>query len=99
MDHLGPGRLWDLGEPDDPERGVMLYSRFEENEAIGPHACDDWRWLVVFEGTAEVAGRNLIKDDINVEPHGRLEGIVPGHGGVELFEVCRTASAIERKLL
>jgi quercetin dioxygenase-like cupin family protein len=89
------GQRWDLGEPDDPERGVLLDTRLEPGEDFPAHTHADWRALLVMDGSLKVGDRVLAVDDLLIaEPHGEVGSFEPGPQGVHLLEVARTAAAV-----
>jgi hypothetical protein len=91
--HFAPGARWDLGEPDDPERGTISCSRFEPGEAVGPRSYEDWHWLLVWNGRARLGDHELDRHDVLVaEPGVKVPEIVAGTDGVELFELARTVA-------
>jgi hypothetical protein len=94
---LEPGARWDLGSPDDPERGVMGYTGLAAGETIPVHGYGDWHGLFVMQGGAMLGGRSLAKGDVILAaPNVRLDAITAGPDGAELFEVARTARGMER---
>jgi hypothetical protein len=89
---LEPGRSWDLGDPGDPERGVMADCRLGAGESRAARKAGDWWAALVLAGSAEAAGRTLVRDDVLVaEPGGALPELVAGAGGVQLLEMARTS--------
>ena len=95
--HLDPGQSWDLGEPDDPDRCVMQYNALAPGEQIGPHSYDDWHWLLVSRGQAQVGEHVLAKDDILiVEPRVKVPGLAAGPDGAELLEIARSSRGVAR---
>ena len=94
-DHLESGRCWDLGDPGDPDRGIVSYRRLAAGEDLAPRVCSDWHGLFVMEGGGELAGRSLKKDDVVVlEPGANLPALTAGSDGIALFEVARTARGL-----
>ena len=89
---LQPGAIWNLGEKDDPDRGVMKDTRLEAGERISPHRYGDWHIILVMEGTLEIAGRKLGRDDfLRIEPNRTVEGITAGADGGHLIDLARTS--------
>lgn len=92
---LSPGAQWDLGEPDDPDRGVMKDTRLAPQQRLPAHRYDDWHAILVFDGTVRIAGRTLGKDDyLVIRPGARVEGLWAGPQGAQLLELARTARGI-----
>lgn len=92
---LAPGWSWDLGAPDDPNRGVVKHTRLGAGETMPARTRDDWYAALVLDGSIEVAGRTLVRDDVLiVEPGGAAPEGKAGPGGVQLLENFRTARAL-----
>ena len=96
LGRLGPGgQKWDLGESDDPNRGVMLDTRLMPRQVLPRHHHDDARWILVFEGSMRVAGRELALDDVLVVEGGHeIPAFEAGPEGVALLELVRTAKGV-----
>lgn len=95
---LTPGGRWDLGEPDDPERAVVMYETFMPGEELGPHSYDDSRWVLVTKGSARVGAHELTKDDVLVVERGvKVPRLVAGADGVELLEIARSVAGVDRR--
>jgi hypothetical protein len=91
--HFAPGARWDLGEPDDAERGSICCSQFAPGEEIAPQSYEDWHWLLVWKGQARVGDHDLNGHDVLVaEPGAKVPEIVAGPDGAELFELARTVA-------
>jgi hypothetical protein len=94
---LAPGARFDLGPPDDPERGIMLDTRLGPSERIAPHSYRDWRAIFVLDGAMRLGDRDLVKNDaIFIEPGAPVGPIEAGRQGAQLLEVTRTAAGLER---
>jgi hypothetical protein len=95
---LGGGQQWDLGEPGDPTRAVVIDTLLGPGQGR-PEACyRDWRALFVLDGSLGVGERRLVQDDVVlIEPHARVPRFDAGPGGAHLLEVVRTASGLERR--
>jgi hypothetical protein len=91
-----PGAKWDLGDRDDPERGVMGITRLGAGERLEPHAYEDWHALVVMDGSLQIAGKSVGKDQyLRIRPHSRVDEIQAGAQGVTVLEVSRTACGMQ----
>jgi hypothetical protein len=92
---LEPGWSWEFGEPDDPNRGMMRDTRLAAGETIAETTRGDWYAALVMEGSVEVGGKTLVKDDVILA---RRDSTVPemkaGAGGVHLLENFRTVAAL-----
>jgi len=96
---LEPGRVWQLGDADDPERGVMKDTRLAGGEALPSTSCGDWHAVVVLDGQIEIAGRTLGRDEfLLVQPGAMLGEITGGKGGAQLLELARTAGGAMARL-
>jgi hypothetical protein len=90
-----PGSQWDLGDADDPERGLMKVTRLAAGERVAAHSYDDWHTLMVVDGSMQIAGRTLVKDDYVVaRPNSAVGEIVAGADGALLLEISRTAAGM-----
>jgi hypothetical protein len=96
--HLSAGACWDLGEPDDPERGVLLDTRLGAGEQIAGHSYADWHAIFVLDGGARLVDRDLSKNDaLVIEPSALVGQLTAGAEGVHLLEVSRTAAGAPRQ--
>lgn len=94
---LQPGSSWDLGDADDPERGVFRDVALKPGQTIEPHHYGDWHAIFVMDGAIEFAGRSLVKNDVLIiEPDAPVADMQAGLTGARLFEVARTAHGVER---
>jgi hypothetical protein len=94
---LVDGGRWDLGAPDDPQRGVGLGTNLVPGEEIPAHRLRDWRWSLVTAGELTLGDRRLTVDDIVItEPGVDVPAAVAGAEGAQLLELCRTAAAEQR---
>lgn len=92
---LAPGWSWDLGEAGDPNRGVIRDTRLAAGERIAARSRDDWYAGLVLDGSVEVAGRTLVRDDVLiVERGGSVPNVTAGPDGAQLLEHFRTAQAL-----
>lgn len=93
---LEPGAVWNLGDAADPDRGVMRDTRLGAGDRSSEHRYGDWHAIVVLDGTLEVAGRTLARDDGLVFEPGALAGeLGGGPDGAHLLEISRTARALD----
>lgn len=99
---LWKGRLdgnsyWDLGDPNDPERGIVFDRELAARVALPPVSVGDWRGTIVLGGSMAVGDAALATGDIViVEPHAKMPAITAGPEGVHLLELARTAVALTR---
>jgi hypothetical protein len=90
------GLHWDLGEHDDPDRGVMKVSRFSSHQRMRPHLYKDWHTCLVLDGTLQIGGRMLVNDDyLLIRPNSRVDEISAGRDGALLLELARTSRGID----
>jgi hypothetical protein len=69
--------------------------RLAAGESIAPRSRDDWYAALVLDGSAEVAGRTLVRDDVLIAERGAtVPEVVAGKDGVQLLEHMRTARAL-----
>jgi hypothetical protein len=95
---LEAGALFDLGWPDDPERGVMYVTRLAANERISPHSFGDARMMIVLEGDLSLGGTPIQKDGaVLCERAAHVPEIVAGKAGALLLEVTRTTAGADRQ--
>lgn len=97
---LRDGQRWDLGDADDPERGIMGHTVLKAGEGIAAHSYAEWHALFVLAGSIQLDGRELpTRTVIIAEPDVPLGAITAGPDGAELFEVARTVKGMERQAL
>lgn len=95
--HLAPGARFDLGEPDDPDRGVILDTRLSPGQRIPPHSYGDWRAIFVLEGGLRIGNKELVKNDaLIIERNSVVDMIEAGRQGAQLLEVTRTTAGLQR---
>ncbi len=71
-------------------------TRLTAGESIAAATRGDWYAALVLEGSVEVAGKRLVKDDVLVAERGRaVPAIVAGRDGAHLLENFRTARGLE----
>jgi hypothetical protein len=86
----GTGR-WDLGDANDPSRGVIFETKLSAAESRPSHSYRDWHAFMVWDGDLAIGNHELKKDDILVvEPNSQVPALQAGHGGAHLVEMART---------
>jgi hypothetical protein len=99
---LSKGRLdgkayFDLGDPGDPERGIVFDRKLPAGATLPPVAVGDWRGTIVLEGSLTVGDAVLNANDmILVEPDAKVPAATAGSEGAHVLETARTASALTR---
>jgi len=99
---LAKGRLdgngyFDLGEPDDAERGIVFDRKLAPGVTLPPVTVSDWRGTIVLDGSMTVGDTTLITNEmILVEPDSKVPAVTAGADGAHLLEVARTAAALTR---
>lgn len=92
---LAPGWSWDLGAAGDPDRGVVRDTRLKPGESIPAQERGDWYGALVLDGSIEVNGRTLVRDDVLIAERGAaIPAMVGGKDGVQLLEHFRTARGL-----
>jgi hypothetical protein len=92
---LAPGWSWNLGDPSDPNRSVVRDTRLAAGDSIAAQERSDWYGALVLEGSVEVGGKRLVKDDVLVAERGAaIPAMLAGPAGVQLIEHFRTARAL-----
>ncbi|WP_018505468.1 cupin domain-containing protein [Parafrankia discariae] len=95
--HLDGNAWWDLGDPGDPERGIVFDRKLAAGAALPPGSVDDWRGALVLGGSMNVGDTEFAEGDVLlVEPAAKTPAITAGAGGVHLLELARTAAALTR---
>jgi hypothetical protein len=98
---LAKGRLtgdgyWDLGDPGNPERGVLLDRKLPAGTVLAPTSYGDWRATLVFDGSMTVGEAEFGANDmLIIEPGGKVPEIAVGAGGVHLLETARTTASCD----
>lgn len=91
-DVLVPGKVWDLGDPADPERSLMKFTRLAPGEALAGRDYADWSALVLLKGSATMDAHELERDSfLLVQPGSTLDDLKAGACGADVLELCRTA--------
>jgi hypothetical protein len=99
---LAKGRLdgnafWDLGDGDDPERGIVFDRKLGAGATLPPVSVGDWRATLVYDGSMTVGDTELATNDILIaEPDAKVPAVTAGRDGVHLLELARTTSALSR---
>jgi quercetin dioxygenase-like cupin family protein len=98
MGHLKPGAVFNLGEPDDPERGLMVCTELKAGEEIAPHSYADARAIFVLEGELKFGERVLAKNDmVTIERDAPVPAFKAGAKGAQLLELTRTTVGLQRR--
>jgi hypothetical protein len=94
---LRGGQRWDLGDADDPDRGVILDTKLPNATTVPSHHYRDWRGLFVFSGSVRAGDTAMTQGDLMVfEPGADVPELVVGSDGVHLLEFAKTAAAVDR---
>jgi hypothetical protein len=94
--HLDGDGCWDLGDPGDPERGVLLDHRLAAGTTRAATSYGDWSCMLVLDGSLTVDGAELATNDLLiVEPGAGVPALTAGATGVHLLEAARTAAACD----
>jgi hypothetical protein len=95
--HLDGAAYWDLGDPEDPERGIAFDRKLAAGATLPAVSVGDWRGALVLDGSMTVGGTKLAAGDVLlVEPGAQVPAITAGADGVHLLELARTAPALTR---
>ncbi|OHV26436.1 hypothetical protein BBK14_21260 [Parafrankia soli] len=95
--HLDGNAWWDLGDPGDPERGIVFDRKLAAGETLPSGSVDDWRGALVLDGSMTVGDTEFVKGDVLlVEPAAKVPEITGGAAGAHLLELARTAAALTR---
>lgn len=93
---LEPGWSQDLGEAGDPDRGIVRDGRVASGKVRASRQAGDAAGFLVIDGSLEVLGRTLVRDDVlTVERGAEFPELKGGPEGVQLIEFARTARGIE----
>jgi len=91
-----PGSRWDLGDKDDPQRGVLACTRLGKDDRRAEHTYGDWHSILVRDGKVSLGSKVLEKDDIVViEPNSPVPEILGASDEAILMEVSRTAAGAD----
>jgi hypothetical protein len=92
---LEPGFSWDLGDADDPNRGIVGDGRLAPGETRAARHAGDACGFLVIDGSVELAGRTLERDDVLIVQRGsEFPELRGGTEGAQLLEFARTARGI-----
>jgi len=92
---LEPGWQWYLGEEGDENCPVVKDLRLASGETVAGCKRGDWYGALVLDGSVEVAGKTLVRDDVIVaERDSMVPEIVAGSNGAHLLENFRTVRAL-----
>jgi hypothetical protein len=94
--HLNGTSRWDLGDPDDPERGILFDRKLPAGATWGLPSFEDWRAALVLDGSLIVGDTELgINDWLIIEPGVKVPPVTVGPRGAHLLDAARTASACD----
>lgn len=92
---LTPGKVWDLGDPADPERPIMRYTVLGAGETIAAATRSDDYAAQVISGSATAAGHTFAADDVLIAERGNaIPQLTAGQNGAAMLEYMRTARAL-----
>jgi hypothetical protein len=92
---LSPGWSWDLGDADDPDRGIIKYTQLAAGERITARERGDWYAALVLDGSADMRGKPLVRDDMLIAERNRtIPDMIVGGSGVQLLEFFRTSRSL-----
>ncbi|MCB2077844.1 MAG: hypothetical protein KDE55_09125 [Novosphingobium sp.] len=92
---LEAGWQWDLGDPEDANRNIVRDTRLAAGASIPAMTRGDWYAALVLDGSMEVGGKTLVRDDVLlVERGAAVPAMVAGADGVHLLENFRTSRAL-----
>jgi quercetin dioxygenase-like cupin family protein len=95
---LSPGAQWDLGKPNDPERGMMKDTRLAPNERLPAHRYGDGHAIVVLDGSFKISGQTLERDGyLSIKPNSVVAEIEAGPKGAHVLEFARTSRGMTRQ--
>jgi hypothetical protein len=96
---LEPGRVWDLGELDDPDRGAFKTTVMVPGEQRPAHSYSDWHGIFILEGGLSIGARNLAKNDVLIiSRDAPVAQLTASGSGAKLLEVARTIRGLEPKM-
>lgn len=97
---LAPGAVWNLGQSNDANRGVIKDTRLAPGERIVAQSYNDWHALLVMDGSLIIGGEVLVRDDyLRIRPNAPVDEIVAGRDGVQLLELARTARSLVPRVM
>jgi len=85
---------FDLGEPEDPERGIFKSTTMAKGHVRPAHTYADWHAILIMDGGLRMGNQVLRKHDVLIiKPNARVDTI-EATDGAHLLEVARTAKGI-----
>ena len=94
---LDGGAYWDLGESDDPARGVVFDRKLSPGATLASTSVGDWRATLVLDGSITLGDVPFVANDILiVKPDAKVSEVTAGPDGAHLLELARTAAALTR---
>jgi hypothetical protein len=98
--HLTDGMLLNLGDSDDPDRGMLKVTQLAAGTRLPAHQYDDWHAALILDGMLQIGGRSLQRDDyLTIRPGSRVDEIQVGTKGAQLLELARTEKGMARRPL
>jgi len=95
---LKPGAIWNLGNKDDPDRGIMFDTRLKPGETVAKHSYGDWHGILTLGGSLEIAGQRVERDGLLlIKPNSSVSQIAAGSEGAQLLEFARTSRGLKRQ--
>ncbi len=92
---LTPGWECDLGEPSDPNRGVVRNTVLGAGETMAARTRDDWYGALVMAGSVTCGGKTFGVDDVLLAERGSaIPEVKAGPDGAQLLEHFRTSRAL-----
>ena len=93
---LEPGRVWDLGERHDPDRGAFTATVIAPGEKRPAHTYGDWHAIFILDGGLSLGARDLVKNDVLIiKPNAPVAELTASGSGARLLEVARTIRGLE----
>jgi hypothetical protein len=92
---LAPGRQWDLGDPHDPDHAVIRDTRPAAGRRLAAPQNGDWYGALIMDGSIDIGGRTLIRDDVIVAERGAsMPDMTAGPRGAHVLENFRTTRSL-----
>jgi hypothetical protein len=87
---------WELGDPGDPDRGILFERKLSAGTTLSPRSYRDWRSALILEGSLIVGDTEMgVNDWLIIEPNAVVPPITIGAEGAHLLEAARTAAAAD----